>query len=95
MQRSDEAAGREGGVEAPGLLERLRVDDRDRVQSRPLFIVGVDAGQVASDEALAGEVTRLEGGVHLRNGCLFDREGLRPQREASRRERQGETREQT
>ena len=90
MQRSRGAAGREGGVEASGLLESTRVDDRDRVEPRPLLVVRVDPRQIARDEPLAGEVARPESGVDLRDRRLFDLECLRVERDGGRRERKGE-----
>ena len=90
MQRSREAAGREGGVEASGLLEGTRVDDRDRVEPRPLLVVRVDARQVARDEPFAGEVARPESGVDFGNRRLLDLECLCLERERGRRERQDE-----
>ena len=90
MQRPGEAAGGEGGVEGPGLIEGSRVDDGDRVEPRPLLVVGIDARQVALDQPLAREVARPEGLVDLGDRGLLDRECLCLEREGGRRERQGE-----
>ena len=76
MERSREPAGREGGVEASGFLEGSRVDDRDRVEPRPLLVVRVDARQVARDEPFAAEVARPESRVDFGNRRFLDLECL-------------------
>ena len=68
---------REAAIELVGLLLRVRVDDDQRVQRRPVLVVRLDAAQVRVDERAAGEAAGLHRLVDLRDGGFFDAERRR------------------
>ena len=78
VQRSARAPRRALGVERVGRLARARIDGDDRVQRRPLLVVGVDARQIEVDELPRRHLSRLHRALQLLDRLLRHVERPRP-----------------
>jgi hypothetical protein len=57
------------------LLQALRIDVQDGLESRSLLVVGIDAIQILLDEIVARQRARLHRSVNVGNGGLDQMKG--------------------
>ena len=68
MERRTRAFGLSLGVQRARRFERARVDREDRVETRSLLVVGVDAIQIQLNEPFIRQCARGDCGLDIANG---------------------------
>jgi hypothetical protein len=72
MQWTSEARLRKTPVHLIGLFPRVRVNQNDGVDRRPVLVISVDAPQVLIDQRAARKLPGLHRVVDLRDGSFLD-----------------------
>jgi len=72
VQGTRRPALRVAAVERVGRLQRVRIDDDDRVERGTVLVLGVDPFQVLLDERATGQRAVAKRGVNLRDCRFFE-----------------------